>query len=349
MGQDIIIPPDGEMIIPEDAKVVTVDRKEKAVNIPAVLNYIASSANFASVVGSIRKGMQYVVEVPAQFQAALNSGELSMLRGESSGKMWATIVRKLENGKNEIVANCPIAEQAVYQGNPIQDMSTSLYNFQMQQQMDALRQLAEETLEIAKRIEQGQQDDREGLLLSGKNDIILALEETDAQSRKRQIELARSKVSTAQGQIGKTLTSLVRNYSPIPKSKLGQGFRVFFNSSYLQGKDAEYYKIQDYYQLYLQATEMLAASYAVCGDMKRAQHVFEMAINYLRELDFGNVSTFSYMHPKEDAKEMFFNNAPEYIQAAQAACIESAKPFEFIAIQLSGDELLEVIGNGEEI
>lgn len=70
------------------------------------------------IIGKIQKGAEFIVQVPAQYQAELQAGVLEMMHGSKSGKTWATLVRKLADGKQEIVCNCPITEQMRVQGNP---------------------------------------------------------------------------------------------------------------------------------------------------------------------------------------------------------------------------------------
>ena len=76
------------------------------------------------------------------------------------------------------------------QGNPARDITNSYHNLYMQQQINELSGLIETTLDTVKRIEQGQWDDRIGLLNAGKDAFILALAQKDEASRPNAIALA---------------------------------------------------------------------------------------------------------------------------------------------------------------
>lgn len=91
--------------------------------------------NAADVVAKIQKGVEYVVQVPTQYQAALQEGAVELMHGAGSGKTWATLVRKLANGKQEIVCNCPIAEQIRIRGNPVQSIASTYQNLYLRQKL----------------------------------------------------------------------------------------------------------------------------------------------------------------------------------------------------------------------
>lgn len=139
------------------------------------------------IIGKIQKGAEFIVQVPAQYQAELQAGALEMMHGAKSGKTWATLVRKLADGKQEIVCNCPITEQMRLQGNPVQNLSGVYQNLYMQQKLAELSEQVQEVYDAVLRIEQGQMDDRIGKLISGRNDAMRALENPKSEAREREL------------------------------------------------------------------------------------------------------------------------------------------------------------------
>ena len=59
----------------------------------------------------------------AEFQQAYNSGEYFIMQNAKTEKMWSSLMKVAENDCNQVVTPLPIAEQAMVQGNPIQDLS----------------------------------------------------------------------------------------------------------------------------------------------------------------------------------------------------------------------------------
>lgn len=338
---------DGLIVHSEDTRVACIKEHRDDLNVSAVMGHVAQYANMASIVTRLKKGVQYVVQVPTHLQAALEAGKYTMLHGEESGKTWATIVEKLPSGKNEFIANCPIKEEAFYPGNPMQDMSSSFANLQLQQQMAALAQLLGETHDAILRVEQGQKADRIGQLTAGRNGIIHALKMKDEESRRVQIVVARGSLQEAQSKIGEVLKDKVEAFRALSKSAVVRFFMECTHDGYLDKRDDEYNEIQDYFELYLQATELLAESYLICGEEDSAASVFDESRHFIESLDFSKVRTILYSHPKRKVEELIIHNAVPSITAGKVHCLDAAKPYDFIEITLNGEELLEVLDHGK--
>lgn len=347
MNNGIIEHPSGELIPSSDScRIAFVDSHQVGINVPAVLGHLAQYANMANIANSIRKGVQYVVQVPTHLQSTLEAGKYTMLHGEQSGKTWATIVEKLSNGKNEFIANCPIKEEAFYQGNPMQDMSSSFANLQMQMQMAALVQMLGETYDAILRVEAGQKADRIGQLTAGRNGIIHALKMKEEESRRLQIVVARGSLQEAQSKIGEVLKQKVDSFKALPKNAVRRFINECFRDGYLDKRDDEYDAIQDYCNLYLQATRLIGESYLICKEEESAVSVFDESIKFIKSLDFSNVHTILYSHPKMKDSELFTNTAVLSITRDKALCLEAAKSYDHIEITLNGEELLEVLEHG---
>lgn len=349
MSNEMIERPSKELIAPsEDCRIAHVETRHAELNVPAVLGHLAQYANLASISGSVKKGMQYVVQVPTHLQAALDAGKYTMLHGADSGKTWATIVEKLPSGKNEFIANCPIKEEAFYRGNPMQDTASSFANLQMQQQMAALSQMLGEAYDAILRVEAGQKADRIGQLTAGRNGIIHALKMKDEESRKLQIVVARGSLQEAQCKIGEVLKQKVDAFKALPRYAAFRFIMECTHDGYLDKRDDEYDAIQDYFDLYMHATKLISESYLICGEDESAASVFDECRQFIESLDFSKVKTILYSHPKKKAEDLFIHTAVPCIAADKALCLEAAKPYDFIEITLNGEEILEVLDRGSK-
>lgn len=335
----------------DSIKVLRISHQDSGPDFKGVLAAAVQMFTAADIVGKIQKGAEFVVQVPAQYQADLQAGVLEMMHGAKSGKTWATLVRKLADGKQEIVCNCPIAEQMRVQGNPVQNLSGVYQNLYMQQKLAELSEQVQEVYEAVLRIEQGQMDDRIGKLLSGRDDIQRAMENPGIVARERELELARSKISEAQHQIGQVFKSRIEEFEPIPESRRARRFREILSptTSYMKKRDREFGKLQEYFEFYLRATQLLAWSYSVVGDAGRARIVFEQGVSFLRTINFGNVRTLDYIYPPQSMEDAFYHQPVPYLKAEETGCLEEARPYEFVQITVSSDELKEALADGKAV
>lgn len=328
-------------------KTLRLKKDTPRVDFHKTLGDIIRCLDTANVIQNVKRGIEYVVQVPAEYQAGLEAGKYTVLAGKD-GRQWATLYEVLPNGKHSFACNMPIKPEELVQGNPMHDVSMNMQMMAMQQQLAKLTELVQDTYEAVKRIEQGQTDDRVGKLRAGKEGMEQAILIEDPVQRKIAIGNAQQLLLEARGQIGETLKSKVQSFPAIPKSQVEHFIGRLFSGSYFSSKDAAFDAIQDYFQLYLWATKLLADSYYYIGESKAAEKTYRDAIAFARSLDFTNVKTLRYIHPKEDMSDTICKLAEQYILTEQAKSIELAKPYDTVELSLTGDEIMEVLGNGEE-
>lgn len=335
--------------IPAEGKNLYISQNSAGIDFRVLLGQLVQCVNIGEILAEIKAGTQYVVQIPAEFQKAYESGDMFIMENMKSGKKWPSLMKIAEDGRHQVVTPLPIAEQAIVHGNPVQELANSHHNMLMQQQVAQLSELVERTYRVVEQIKHGQMDDRIGLLEAGKNGLILALSMPEGEERSRQIDSSRQNLLVAQAQIEKTLERRANEFDPLPKAAPIRFMHEFFHSGYLAEKKNAVDEMQDYYDLYLQATKLLAASYAMCGNLETAEQTFRLSETTIRSIDFSEVKTIVYQH--KGLNDMFYNAPIGYLTAEREVCMEEAKPYDYVAIEVSGEKLLEVldVGQAEEI
>lgn len=335
---------DETMPVPVPGKTLYITPDTKGFDYRSILGQVVQYVNMGDVLVKIQVGTQYVVQIPVEFQKAFETGEYFMMQNQKNGKMWPSLMKVVENGRHQVVTPLPISEQGFIQGNPVQDLSVGYHNILIQQQMARLTSMVEDTYRLVERIEHGQMDDRIGRLEAGKNGLLLALSMPDGEERTMQINSSRQNILVAQAQIGQTLQRRVGEFEALPKSAPGRFFRELVHSGYLANKDREVSEMQEYYDLYLQATKLIAASYAIGGDLQTAEESFRIGEQFIGAIDFGKVQSIARVH--KGLGEMFYSCPVEYFTTERIACLEEAKKYDYVALEVSGDMLLEVLSDG---
>lgn len=342
-----IVPKQSNDIEMQYGKVLNVNSFTPNIDFKGIVDRIFQYVDIADVVSKIEKGAEYVVQIPAEFQDGFQSGEYWIMENQKTGKLWPTLMKLGDDGKNKIVTPLGIKKEEFFQGNLVKDITSNFHNIFLQQKLDEITSLLEETMEAVRRVEQGQKDDRIGLLEAGKQGIILALKQKDEENRKTAILLARNEINKAQNQIYQTFETKVLSFKPLPSSTVGLYIKEFIDTGYLNKRDDEYTEIQDYYHLYVEATKMLAGSYAIVDDMETAQKVFDIGIHKLESLDYSNLRTIEYAH-KGAEFEKIYNSSAEYLSNEKNIFLEELQKFDCLSISINGDYLLEALSNGKE-
>lgn len=336
---------DSEMIpVPAPGKTLYITQDTKEFDYHSIISQVIQYVNMGDVLTRIKAGTQYVVQIPAEFQEAFESGEYFMMQNQKNRKMWPSLMQVAENGRHQVVTPLPISEQGFVQGNPVQDLSVGYHNVLMQQQMARLTSMVEDTYRVVERIEHGQMDDRIGRLEAGKNGLLLALSMSEGDERTMQINSSRQNILVAQAQIGQTLQRRVGEFEALPKTAPGRFFRELMHSGYLAGKDREVSEMQEYYDLYLQATKLIAASYAIGGDLQTAEESFRIGEQFIGAIDFSKVKSIGTVH--RNLGDMFYSCSVEFVASERTICLEEAKKYDYVALEVSGEKLLEVLTDG---
>lgn len=345
---DVPMVPQDEGIIPytPGEKTLKLGKDTPRLDFQKTVGSIIRCLDTANVLKNVKRGIEYVVQVPSEFEAGLEAGKYTVLAGKD-GRQWATLYEVLPNGKHSFACNMPIKAEELVQGNPMHDVSVNMQMMAIQQQLAKLTELVQDTYEAVKRIEQGQTDDRVGRLQAGKEGIEQAIVIEDPAQRLIAICNAQQLLLEARGQIGETLKTKVQAFPAIPKSQVQQFFGRLSSGSYFSSKDKAFSSIQDYFQLYLWATKLLADSYYYCGEEKAAEKAYKDAISLIQSLDFSNVKSLKYIHPHEDFSETVCEKAVQYVLTEQENSIQLAKPYDTIELLMSGDEIMEVLDNGK--
>lgn len=344
---EIINAPDNELNLPsENDKVLNINSNDTRIDFRNVLASLIHIADISNILRSIKTATQYIVDVPVEYQDALKDNLVQINQNSKNKKMWPTLVRVTSDNKKEFVANLPIHEEELVQGNPMHEISTGMQMMNLQQQIAELTQLVKDAYEAVLRIEEGQKDDRVGLLKSGYEGVQHALQHEGVQQLNELIA-AQAQLREAKNRIGEVLKSRLDAFSPVEKNQLLRIGIMVFDQNYNQKKDADYHRIQDYFYLYLRAVQLHAASFTVVGDTKVAEQIYNDAKDFIRSLSFSSIESIRYIHQDVPDSDFFFPNVVEKIEQEKQLCLEEAKPYDFVEISFTGEELLEVYNDGE--
>ena len=65
----------------------------------------------------------------------------------------------------------------------------------------------------------------------------------------------------------------------------------------------------------------------------------------MKSLDFTKVKTLKNIHPRMDFSDTICEKAVQYVLIEQEKSVQLAKPYDTIELILSGDEIMEVLGD----
>ena len=124
---------------------------------------------------------------------------------------------------------------------------------------------------------------------------------------------------------------------------------AFRHKGIFDQRDDEFQEMQNYYELYLESTKLLAASYVATDEIETAKKAYGDSIDFIKTIRFGNAQTIKFVHRLAEIQDLFVYHPVTYIKAEQDDAEEDAKEYDYMIIETTGEELREVFGDGNEI
>ena len=82
--------------VPAEGRKLYITRNSEGFDFRALLGQAVQCLNMADIIAEIKAGTQYVVQIPAQFQEAYESGEMFIMENMKTGKKWPSLMKIME-------------------------------------------------------------------------------------------------------------------------------------------------------------------------------------------------------------------------------------------------------------
>lgn len=325
-------------------EILDVKKGKLSVDVKGVLNKMCQLLDFSEIINSISAETQYMVVIPEEFRKGLKNGDNWLMRNAKNSDLhWPNIMQKTANGKSEIAKPLGIKEVTSIVGDPVTQLSQKFQDMYLQGQIQQVTELLEETLEEVKKIQQGQELDRIGLLNSGKEMLYLAMNQKNDETREAVMLNAISNISIAKNQILEVFKERVKDFGVVPESKLMQYIKVFFSarSDYLSKKQIEYDKLKIYFKYISEATKLMSTGYLLIGDEDNAKRVYDIMLSEISRIELSGLQSAKYI--PEIICDL--DNIKEQLNNDKKLCLEQANSSKPLAIEISGKMLLEAYSN----
>jgi len=310
-------------------------------NITVLLSEVASGIN--SVKDIIDPDKIYIAKFPKDVLDKINSGQFDIMKTKS-GDLLSTIIDKTAPANRNIVHQLRLEEIDPTFSQKVQNLSTNVANIAIQKQLADISEMLSDIQALSKEIKRGQVIDRIGLVISGKSQLEQALEISVGNPRREQLILgAISSLNTGRSQMDLYFREEMKNAISIPSNKFLLTLKCIYDGKFYDRVENTFSGLQESFQAYIYATNLLAMAYERLGNIEVLPKVFEPAkvlienyaapmIPMSRLVLGGNV----------DFERCWYAHPHDYIKAienyTQQAFLDNV---EHISIEITGQKLLE--------
>ena len=220
-----------------------------------------------------------------------------------------------------------------------------MHKIAIQQQMAAMAIELEDIHKTVGRIERGQKDDRFGKIKGAREQLRFAMNVKDEDKRNSLVLGAIQTLTEGIGVIQESLKTKLESYQAIPEKDLQIYWKMLlYPGNYKRARDKEFDEIQDYFSFYEQAVNLWACASLMVNEPDAMKEIFISQKEFLTSLNCKNIQSIANLHPEVDLHEEWFCAPESYIEDAAGQFDElAAKDYDFVAIEMKGEELLEVL------
>lgn len=319
-------------------------------DLPAVMSKVVQYAKaFGDIQGAIGPESELVLQIPRHIQQGLADGSLQLLRKKDGTKL-AEVVKKVGN-RQQFAGKMEVSEALKTNHAAVDGLGADLYNLAIQQQMTALIGEVRSMRTVVDRIEAGQDSDRFAKIKSAENMLRLAVKTEDPESRRQLTIAAIGKLTEGSEQVAGVLRHHLQGMDPVPADELGKYFAMIMERGYVDKKDAEFDKAQDYFALLEKAWDLMAFSVIALDERQLLPDVFDFAQNTTRGLPLDALRSVQRLHPRlrESFKGEWFMRPEGYIEDSKRDYGHLAESSQrYIEVEITGKMLMEAMDDDQD-
>lgn len=285
----------------------------------------------------------YVAKFPKDVLEKINLGQFDIMKTKS-GELLSTIIDKTAPANKNIVHQLRLEEIDPRFTEKLQNLSTNVTNLAIQKQLADISEMLSEIQALTIDIKRGQVLDRIGLVISGKNQLEQALELPNDNPKREQLILGAIKsLNDGRSQIDLYFRDEMKNATSVPRNKLFLALKCLLDSNFYSKIENKFNGLQESFQAYIYATNLLATAYERIGSTEALPKVFEPAKSLIED-NAANMIPMSYLvlDGKADTKNQWYNHPHSYVDKIEnytkQALLDNV---EYISVEIPGKKLLE--------
>lgn len=285
----------------------------------------------------------YIARFPKDVMEKMNEGQFDIMKSKS-GDLLSTIIDKTKPANKNIVHQLRLDQMDPAFAEKMRSLSSNVTNIAIQKQLADVTEMLSEIHSLSKDIKRGQVIDRIGLVMSGKSQFEQALEISSGNPQREQLMLnAVSSLNDGRSQLEMYFKEEAKNIPRIPNNKFLLTMKCLFDTKFYNKVENFYNELQESFEAYVYATNLLAAAYENIGRAEVLPKVYEPTRILIKDYSDKMIPLSQMVVAGNvEAKTCWYNNPSEYIEAIEVYTKRALlDEVECISIEFVGSELLE--------
>lgn len=321
--------------------------KAKAL-VSQLLQSFRLTSDLISEIASSPDATEYVLRVPKSIQEGLDPGAYKLMQ-KKTGEMVGEVLQKSANSNRMVVKQkLEVVERTATHAVDTNNLMADLTTIAIQQQMAEISAQLDEMIDVAKRIEQGQQDDRFALIQTAEEMLGMAAVTGDSAERRSLIRDARARLVEGANKVSNATKRQIESVESVPKSDMAITWKMLFtHGNYYEKMDEWFDRVQESFEMLEKAYGLLVLCAIASDEPDQINMLLDGFASKIQGMDTKRLLSMGNLHPEVDFSGEWFANSQGYIAARKedALLITGGN---FVDVRLTGRMLMEAIDNEAE-
>lgn len=292
---------------------------------------------------------RYYLDIPKELQEMMDRGEAWFTEKKKNGKAIAQLRHYDKEGHDRIFTYPTIKEEKLANLNDNAPKAPDVYQMALMQQV---AEISEEIKEVRKAVEHMHIDIQNNTLAkieSAYNQLLLADSVSNPIVRANQINNAIQTLSEGKLEIKKALETRLNNFEKVPGKNLNLYIKMFTNKDYIGEKQRELAEICRLFEYFDKAGMLHVHACMMLNEPESARAAAKLHNAQFNSLRLSNIETVSKILTSDSIEDEWFISPEAYIDNVekQQLLLEDQRS-NGITLVLTGEQLMEAIGNGTE-
>lgn len=328
---------------PVSIEVSSLEPGKAKVLVGQILQGARLASDLIEEIASSPETTEYVLRVPKRIQEGLDSGAYKLMQ-KKTGEMVGEVLQKAADSNRMVVKQkLEVVERTSARAIDANSLMTDLSAIAIQQQMAEISAQLDEMIDIAKRIEQGQQDDRFALIQAAEDLLRMAAVTESDKERRSLIHRAQGKLAEGANKVSLAMNALIKGAESVPKSDAAITWKMLFTrGNYYEKMDEWFDRVQESFEMLEKAYGLLALCAVATGEPNQISALLDGFETKIRSVDTAKLLSMGNLHPDIDFSGEWFADSKRYIANRKEDAMLIAGG-EYIDVKLTGRMLMEAI------
>ena len=283
----------------------------------------------------VNRKTTYIARIPKKLEDRMARGLIDFMTDSKTGENLGTLVDE----RHRIAGSVRIDRAPVKV-----DMAANISRIAIQQQLAQVAAAIDDVRSRVISLQEGHDADLFGSIKGMHQQMLQMRNASNPETRRQLATHAITVLNDTRGRIETAIELALRDLPEVSGTDAGVLWQIAKDKGFLSKTDELYNRIEELASYYLAATQLLGYAFAFLDEPDPIEDVFTISESFLGGTNLSKLASAERLY-NEPIGETWYKNPEKYFLGLKQSIHEIEEGQDYIEIELTGEELLEVANN----